>query len=116
MLAGLWGGSSSWAMPKPPKDWPNRFATRTCWPRFSNAILPSRATTEARTLKTYQTSLGFYDLVVAAPSMKAARRDDVQAERGAQAPGEKIGFVDFTRLLFDFVRVRCASIRLFLVR
>ncbi len=26
----------------------------------------------ARKLKTYQTSLGFYDLAVAAPSMKAA--------------------------------------------
>jgi hypothetical protein len=74
------------AMPKPPKDWLNRFATRTCSPRFSNAILPSRATTEATKLKTYQTSLGFYDLVVAAPSIKAARRDDVQAV-GAQAPG-----------------------------
>jgi hypothetical protein len=30
--------------------------------------------------------------------------------------GISIGFVDFPALLFDFVRVRCASISLFLVR
>ncbi|MET4035820.1 hypothetical protein ABIB94_007521 [Bradyrhizobium sp. JR7.2] len=64
----------------------------------------------ARKLKTFQTSLGFYDLAVAAPSMKAAleawgadsnlfhqgvaketgrsgrgRRGDVETGRGAQA-------------------------------
>src|ERR1700758_1626703 len=31
-----------------------------------------RSAGRARTLKTYQTSLGFFDLAVAAPSMKAA--------------------------------------------
>jgi hypothetical protein len=65
----------------------------------------------ARKLKTFQTSVGFYDLAIAAPSMKAAlaawsagsnlfhqgvakgnerhrrgRRDDVQTGRGTQAP------------------------------
>lgn len=36
------------------------------------ALKPRARSLEARKLKTYQTSLGFYDLAIAAPSMKAA--------------------------------------------
>lgn len=38
-----------------------------------------------RKLKTFQTSLGFYDLAIAAPSMKAASKPMVERHRGAKS-------------------------------